>query len=114
MYTVLMIIHVIISVALILVILAQTGKGGLDANLGSAAGSLLGGQGASKMLKNATRILAAVFMLSCLFLVFQVDKPQTAKSSGAVDKMREEAAKKVETTTPAPAPAETNQETQNQ
>lgn len=100
-----MTIHVIISVALILVILAQTGKGGLDANLGGAASSVLGGQGASKFLKNATRILAVAFMFSCLFMVFQVDKTKKIKSSGAVDLMRKEASKQTETPAPAPAPA---------
>ena len=92
MYTLLLVIHVIVSIALILVILAQSSKGGaLDGLVGSTASSVLGGQGASKFLRNATRILAFVFMLLCVLLVFQVDRRKTI-SRTAVDKLREEAA----------------------
>ena len=91
MYTVLMIIHVIISVALILVILAQSSKGGaLDGMVGGAASNVLGGQGASKFLKNATQILAVLFMLNCILLAFQLRGTKSTVSSKAVDKMKKE------------------------
>jgi len=93
LYTVLLIIHVVISVALILVILAQSSKGGaLDGLVGGVASNVLGGQGASKFLGNATRILGLAFMVSCILLVFQLDAKDTPSSSGAVDRLREEAA----------------------
>jgi len=91
MYTVLMIIHVIISVGLIMVILAQSSKGGaLDGMVGGAASNVLGGQGASKFLKNATQILAVLFMLNCILLAFQLRGTKTTVSSKAVDKMKKE------------------------
>ena len=91
MYTVLMVIHVIISVALILVILAQSSKGGaLDGMVGGAASNVLGGQGASKFLKNATQILAVLFMLNCILLAFQLKGGKASASSKAVEKMKEE------------------------
>ncbi len=98
LYTLLLIIHVIISVALIMVILAQSSKGGaLDGLVGGTAANVLGGQGASKFLKNATRVLGLAFMLSCILLVFQLRKSGTSTSStGAVDKLREEASKQTE------------------
>ncbi|HPR18592.1 MAG TPA: preprotein translocase subunit SecG [Candidatus Cloacimonadota bacterium] len=98
MFTFLMIVHVIISVALILVILAQSSKGGaLDGMVGGTATNLLGGQGASKFLKNATRVLAILFMLNCILLAFQLKSPYQSSTAGststkAVDKMREKAA----------------------
>ena len=107
MYTLLMIIHVIISVALILVILAQTSKGGLDANLGGAATNVLGSQGAPKFLKNATQILAVAFMASCLLMVFQVDQTKTVKASKAIDLMRKDAATQTE------APVQAAPQTEN-
>lgn len=87
-----MVIHVIISVALILVILAQSSKGGaLDGMVGGAASNVLGGQGASKFLKNATQILAVLFMLNCILLAFQLRGSGTSSvSSKAVDKMKKE------------------------
>lgn len=95
MFTFLMIIHVIISVALILVILAQSSKGGaLDGLVGGTATNMLGGQGASKLLKNATQILAVLFMLNCIFLAFHLKGPrQSATKTKAVDKLREQTAK---------------------
>ncbi len=91
MYLVLMIIHVLISISLILVILAQSSKGGaLDGLVGGAASNVLGGQGASKFLQNATKILAFAFMVSCILLVFQIKSGKTI-SSKAMDLMKKEA-----------------------
>jgi len=86
-----MVIHVIISVALILVILAQSSKGGaLDGMVGGAASNVLGGQGASKFLKNATQILAVLFMINCILLAFQLKGKKASVGSKAVDKMKKE------------------------
>jgi preprotein translocase subunit SecG len=93
MFTFLMIIHVIISAGLILVILAQSSKGGaLDGLVGGTATNMLGGQGASKFLKNATVILAVLFMLNCLLLAFTLRGRTTTSSTStkAVEKMREQ------------------------
>ena len=119
MYTVLMIIHVIISVGLILVILAQSSKGGaLDGMVGGAATNVLGGQGASKFLKNATQILAVLFMLNCILLAFQLRGKKAVASSTAVEKMKQEQVEEqpvdteelptlpLEETTPEAAPTE--------
>ncbi|MCF7793633.1 MAG: preprotein translocase subunit SecG [Candidatus Cloacimonetes bacterium] len=95
MFTFLMIIHVIISAGLILVILAQSSKGGaLDGMVGGTATNLLGGQGASKFLKNTTQILAVLFMVNCILLALQLKTPSqaTSTSTKAVDKMREQVA----------------------
>ncbi len=72
LYTIALIIHVIICVVLVLVILAQTSKGGLDSNLGGAAMNVFGGSGASKLLKKWTQILAVVFAASCILLALLV------------------------------------------
>ncbi len=70
--TIALVIHILISIALVLVILAQTSKGGLDANLGGAAMNVFGGSGASKFLRKWTQILGVVFAISCLFLALRV------------------------------------------
>jgi len=72
LYTIALIIHAIICIVLVLVILAQTSKGGLDANLGGAAMNVFGGSGASQLLKKWTQILAVVFAASCILLAFLV------------------------------------------
>jgi preprotein translocase subunit SecG len=72
LYTIALFVHAIICVVLVLVILAQTSKGGLDANLGGAAMNVFGGSGASHLLKKWTQILAVIFAASCILLAFLV------------------------------------------
>ena len=66
------IIHIIVAVALILIVLLQTGKG---ADMGAAFGggssqTLFGGSGASTFLSRLTTIVAVIFMLTSLGLAY--------------------------------------------
>jgi len=66
------IIHVIVSIALIMIVLLQTGKG---ADMGAAFGggssqTLFGSTGASTFLSKATTIAAIVFMITSLSLAY--------------------------------------------
>lgn len=107
MYTLLMILFVIVCVALIGVILAQSSKGGgLEGVVGNTASNFLGGQGASDFLKNATRILAIVFVLLCVLLAFQVPKAGGSSSSKAVKALQKEAAQETQTQPLSELPAE--------
>jgi len=105
MFTFLMIVHVIISAGLILVILTQSSKGGaLDGLVGGTATNMLGGQSASKLLKNATVILAVLFMLNCILLAFSLKgKTSPSSSTSAVEKMRDQEVEETTTDTELPA-----------
>ena len=66
------IIHIIVALALILIVLLQTGKG---ADMGAAFGggasqTLFGGAGASTFLSRLTTIAAIIFMLTSLGLAY--------------------------------------------
>ncbi len=66
------IIHITVAVALILIVLLQTGKG---ADMGAAFGggssqTLFGGGGASTFLSRLTTIVAIIFMLTSLGLAY--------------------------------------------
>lgn len=66
------IIHIIVAVALILIVLLQTGKG---ADMGAAFGggssqTLFGGSGASTFLSRLTTFAAIIFMLTSLGLAY--------------------------------------------
>ena len=68
----LVIIHVFVCIALIMIVLFQTGKG---ADMGAAFGggasqTLFGSTGASTFLSKATYIAAIVFMLTSLCLAY--------------------------------------------
>jgi len=72
MSTFLIIIHVIVSIALIMIILLQTGKG---ADMGAAFGgggsqTLFGSSGSSTFLGKLTTVAAVVFMLTSLVLAY--------------------------------------------
>jgi len=103
LYTIALVVHAIICVALVLVILAQTSKGGLDANLGGAAMNVFGGSGASQFLKKWTQILALIFVASCLMLAFLVKDIRNGGNAGIQE--RQKKINETQQTTPATAPA---------
>ena len=92
---ILLILMVIVSIALILVILAQSSKGGaLEGMVGGVASDMFGGQGASNFLVKATRVLVALFFILCLTMAFTSTRARSAKvSTEAVDQIRKDAAK---------------------
>jgi preprotein translocase subunit SecG len=70
MYTILIIIHVLVAIALILIVLLQTGKG---ASMGAAfgggsSGTVFGSRGPAGFLSKITAVAAIVFMFTCLGL----------------------------------------------
>lgn len=72
MTQVLIIIHFVVSIALIMIVLLQTGKG---ADMGAAFGggasqTLFGSGGASTFLTKLTTVAAVVFMLTSLSLAY--------------------------------------------
>jgi preprotein translocase subunit SecG len=72
MSVLLIILHVVVCIALILIVLLQTGKG---ADIGAAFGgggsqTLFGSTGASTFLSKATTVAAIVFMLTSLSLAY--------------------------------------------
>ena len=72
MSPILIIVHLFVCVALIMIVLLQTGKG---ADMGAAFGggssqTLFGSTGASTFLSKATTVAAVVFMLTSLSLAY--------------------------------------------
>lgn len=72
MYTLIVILHVIVSVALILVILLQTGKGSdIGAVFGGGSSqTLFGSTGPTSFLSKLTAGAAIIFMLTSLVLAY--------------------------------------------
>ena len=72
MSTLIVIVHIVVAIALILIVLLQTGKG---ADMGAAFGggggqTLFGATGASTFLSKLTTAAAIVFMLTSLSLAY--------------------------------------------
>ncbi len=74
MYTILVVIHVLVSVALISLVLIQHGKGAdAGAAFGSgASGTVFGSRGSANFLTRATAWLAATFFIISLALAYIV------------------------------------------
>ena len=82
MTTLFVIIHVIVCIALIMIVLLQTGKG---ADMGAAFGgggsnTLFGASGASTFLSKATTAAAVIFMLTSLILAYKAGN----RTSGSI------------------------------
>ncbi|MFZ5980018.1 MAG: preprotein translocase subunit SecG [Candidatus Zixiibacteriota bacterium] len=93
LFTVWVVFHVIVCIALILVVLMQSSKGeGLAGTAFSSglSGAVFGGRGAASFLSKTTSILAIVFMLNCIVLAFmsartrQVVEPGTETATESV------------------------------
>jgi preprotein translocase subunit SecG len=87
MYTLVVILHIVVSVALILIILLQTGKG---ADIGAVFGggssqTLFGSSGPTSFLSKMTAAAAVIFMVTSLFLAyFSGNRPASSIMKGTV------------------------------
>lgn len=69
MTTLLMVVHVIVCIALIIVVLLQTGKGAaMGAAFGGGSQTLFGSRGAGNFMTKATAVIGAMFMITSLSL----------------------------------------------
>ena len=116
------VLHIIVCIALIMIVLLQTGKGAdMGATFGGGSSqTLFGSTGASTFLSKATTVAAVVFMLTSLTLAYMsgnrtastvmenapapIEQPATAPS-GADNKAAEQPAAPA-APTPAPAPTD--------
>lgn len=85
MFTFVLAIHIIVSIALSGLILIQHGKGAdAGASFGSgAAGTVFGASGSANFLTRATAILATIFFVTSLTLAYQAQ--QQAKDQLRLD-----------------------------
>ena len=71
MHTIVIVIHVIVSLALVSIVLLQHGKGaGIGAAFGGSSQTVFGSTGAAPFLAKLTAIVAILFMCTSLGLTF--------------------------------------------
>jgi len=71
MYALLIIVHVIASIALVMIVLLQTGKGAdMGSAFGGASQTLFGGAGPAPLLGKITTVAAVIFMVTSLSLAY--------------------------------------------
>jgi len=75
LFTLILIIHILVSVLLVVLILLQQSKGGMSEMFGGGGQeNLLSGFGTENFLTKATAILAVVFMLTSFSLAIMTSK----------------------------------------
>jgi preprotein translocase subunit SecG len=76
---ILIVIHIAVCVALILIVLLQSGKGAqMGAAFGGSSQTLFGSPGAAGFLTKVTTVAAVVFMLTSLLLAFWSEPKKAA------------------------------------
>ncbi|MCL5405108.1 MAG: preprotein translocase subunit SecG [Deltaproteobacteria bacterium] len=69
MTTLIIVLHVLVCIALVVIVLLQSGKGAeMGAAFGGASQTLFGGSGGSSFMSKLTTGAAVVFMITCLLL----------------------------------------------
>ena len=67
--TFVVLVHVIVCIALVVIVLLQSGKGAeMGAAFGGASQTLFGGSGGSSFMSKLTTGAAVVFMITCILL----------------------------------------------
>lgn len=92
-YPFLLVIHVIVSLALIIAVLMQSSKGeGLAGAFGGGAltGAVFGGRGAATFLSKATTVLAIGFMSTSILLLISLGlRIGAGPASGVLDELQD-------------------------
>ncbi len=84
MTTIVVIIHVIVSLALICIVLLQHGKGaGIGAAFGGSSQTVFGSSGAAPFLAKLTAVAAILFMVTSLGLTFMGRQKEASVMRGA-------------------------------
>ena len=113
MYTLILVVHVLISLVLVVAVLLQAGKGGGLATAfgGGGAQSIFGGRGAATFLSKATVVLGGLFFLTSLSLALMSTRTATSTRSLMQEEARRATsgapARPTGTERPTPAPTQT-------
>jgi preprotein translocase subunit SecG len=84
MTTIVIIVHIIVSLALICIVLLQHGKGaGIGAAFGGSSQTVFGSTGAAPFLAKLTAVAAILFMLTSLGLTFLGRQKEASIMHGA-------------------------------
>ena len=79
MTLILVLLHISVCIALILIVLLQTGKGAdMGAAFGGSSQALFGSSGAASFMHKVTAAVAAIFVLTCMSLTLLFGKAETS------------------------------------
>jgi preprotein translocase subunit SecG len=100
----LLFIHIVVSIALILIVLLQKGKGAsMGAAFGGSSQTVFGSTGATPFLHKVTVAAAVVFMFTSLGLAFLFGRTTTSSVMKGVTPIQAPVSQQAGTPSPAPA-----------
>jgi preprotein translocase subunit SecG len=94
MFTILLVVQILVSIAIISLVMLQQGKGAdMGAAFGSgASGTVFGARGSGSFFTRATAILAAVFFINCILIASPlVRKAATGEPPSIADQIEQQA-----------------------
>ncbi len=107
MNTILLIVHVIVSLALILIVLLQTGKGAeMGASFGGSNQTVFGSRGSATFMSKITTGAAILFMVTSLSLAYLSSQRRTSIMKDTVTPVNVEAPVQPAAAVEGEAPAE--------
>jgi preprotein translocase subunit SecG len=107
MHTIVIVIHILASLALISIVLLQHGKGaGIGAAFGGSSQTVFGSTGAAPFLAKLTAIVAVIFMCTSLGLTFmgRQQAPSVMQGAGKPAATQPAPVAPAPPATPAPSP----------
>jgi preprotein translocase subunit SecG len=94
MFTILLVVQILVSIAIISLVMLQRGKGAdMGAAFGSgASGTVFGARGSGSFFSRATAVLAAVFFINCILIASPlVRKAATGEPQSLADQIEQQA-----------------------
>jgi preprotein translocase subunit SecG len=105
LYILIILLHIAVCIALILIVLLQTGKGAdMGAAFGGSSQTVFGSSGASSFLSKVTIAAAVIFLFTSLTLAFLFGKGATSSIMEGVSQPQAPITQGTEAPVPAPAP----------
>jgi preprotein translocase subunit SecG len=92
MFTFLLVIQILVSIAIISLVMLQQGKGAdMGAGFGSgASGTVFGARGSGSFFTKATGILAAVFFVNCLLIASPLIRKSSHAGESLADRLEQQ------------------------
>ena len=92
MFSILLVIQILVSIAIIALVMLQHGKGAdMGAAFGSgSSGTVFGARGSSSFFTRATAILAAVFFINCLLIASPLIRDSNREGDSIADQLEQQ------------------------
>lgn len=111
METLILTLHIIICIALVVIVMLQSGQEGMGVIFGGGSSSLFGSSGAGGLLTKVTAVIATVFIVTSLSYTYMTREERIQGTSVMDQAVEQQLEKQDAAEQAAPAPAASAEET---